>query len=95
MTPTPNPADLTATAKQLAYLRTLAQRAGQKFTTPRTREQASAEIRRLKQVRSSGLTFAELQAEHAAREARDDAPADVHGFEVSGWGADCTWSQRS
>ena len=36
------------TAKQLAYLRALAERAGQTFATPRTSQDASAEIRRLK-----------------------------------------------
>ena len=36
------------TAKQLAYLRALAERAGQTFATPRTSKDASAEIRRLK-----------------------------------------------
>ena len=36
------------TAKQLACLRALAERAGQTFATPRTSKDASAEIRRLK-----------------------------------------------
>ena len=36
------------TAKQLGYLRALAERAGQTFAYPRTRQQASAEIRRLR-----------------------------------------------
>ena len=36
------------TAKQLAYLRALSKRAGQTFAMPRTRQDASAEIRRLK-----------------------------------------------
>ena len=50
---------LPPTRKQLAYLRKLAQRAGQTFTTPRTRFEASAEIRRLQAIRSTGFTFAE------------------------------------
>jgi hypothetical protein len=82
------------TQKQLAYLRRLANRAGQTFTYPQTRTQASREIERLKKSRSRGLTFAELQAERAAREANDDTPLAVHDFEVRGWGADATWSQR-
>jgi hypothetical protein len=36
------------TPKQLAYLRALAERTGQTFATPRTSQDASAEIRRLK-----------------------------------------------
>ena len=36
------------TAKQLAYLRALSERVGQTFAMPRTRQEASAEIRRLK-----------------------------------------------
>ena len=54
---------LPPTRKQLAYLRKLAQRAGQTFTTRRTRFQASTEIRRLQAIRSTGFTFAELEAE--------------------------------
>ena len=36
------------TARQLTYLKALAARAGQSFEWPRTRSQASREIRRLK-----------------------------------------------
>jgi hypothetical protein len=82
------------TAKQLAYLRTLAQRAGQTFISPRTRSEASAEIRRLKTVHTSGFTFAELAAEQAAREAHSDA-AIVQPWEIAGRGSSATWSQRS
>ena len=86
---------LPPTRKQLAYLRKLAQRAGQTFTTPRTRFQASAEIRRLQAIRSTGFTFAELEAERAARELNDDLTCSVKPFEVSGFGSSATWSQRS
>jgi hypothetical protein len=89
---------LAPTRKQLAYLRRLAQRAGQTFTTPRTRFQASAEIRRLRAIRSTGFTFAELEAERAARAARelnDDLTCSIKPFEVSGFGSSATWSQRS
>lgn len=41
------------TAKQLSYLRALAERAGQTFAYPRTASQASREIRRLKGARAS------------------------------------------
>lgn len=82
------------TAKQLSYLRTLAQRAGQSFISPRTRSEASAEIRRLKNVSTSGFTFAALTAEQAARDARSDA-AVVQPWEIAGRGSSATWSQRS
>lgn len=83
---------LPPTHKQLAYLRNLAQHVGQTFTTPHTRLQASAEIRRLQAIRNTGFTFAELEA---ARDATDDAPCAVHAFEIAGHGASTTWSQRS
>ena len=80
--------------KQLRYLRTLASRAGQTFATPHTRAEASAEIRRLKSVRSAGFTFAERQEEQAAREVHGDV-AIVQGWEIAGHGSTATWSQRS
>jgi hypothetical protein len=82
------------TGKQLSYLRTLAERAGQSFVTPRSRAEASAEIRRLKAVGSSGFTFAELEAEEAARVAYCDV-AIVKPWEIAGRGSTATWSQRS
>ena len=93
-----NTTDTAPTGKQLNYLRQLARRTGTTFTPPRTRGDASAEIRRLKAIRSTGFTFAELRAEQAARHANDDNPIDATRFgldEVQGYGADCTWSQRA
>jgi hypothetical protein len=83
--------DIPPTFKQLRYLRTLATRAGQTFATPHTRAQASAEIRRLKSVRSAGFTFAELQAEQAARVVHGDL-AIIRPWEISGHGSNCRWS---
>ena len=59
------------TAKQLAYLRALANRAGQTFIYPRTRAQASREIERLRTANSLDavekfLETADLDAENAA-----------------------------
>jgi hypothetical protein len=82
------------TAKQLAYLRTLAERAGQTFISPRTRLEASAEIRRLKDVRTTGFTFAELNTEQERPEAHGDV-AIVQLCEIAGRGSTATWSQRS
>jgi hypothetical protein len=83
------------TARQLRYLRHLANRAGQTFTTPRTREQASWEIEQLLAVTNTGFTFAELAAEQAAREVNDDLSIAVQPFEIQGHGSSATWSQRS
>jgi hypothetical protein len=83
--------DLPPSFKQLRYLRTLATRAGQTFATPHTRAEASDEIRRLKSVRSAGFTFAELQAEQAAREVHGDL-AIVQAWEIAGHGSNCRWS---
>jgi hypothetical protein len=86
------------TSGQLNYLRALAQRTGTTFATPRTRAEASAEINRLKGIRTTGFTFAELQAEQAARQAHGDTPIDAAAFradEIQGHGSTCTWSQRA
>ncbi len=80
------------TARQLSYLRQLANRAGQTFTTPRTRTQASWEIERLLAVTNTGFTFAELKAEQAAREANDDLSIAIQPFEIQGHGSNCRWS---
>ena len=89
------------TSKQLAYLRSLARRTGTTFTPPTTRAQASREIQRLKKIASTGFTFAELEAEQAARYSNDDLPlpssltSAVHDWEITGYGSTATWSQRS
>ena len=90
------PASKPPTARQLKYLRTLATRAGQTFATPRDREHASAEIRRLKAITTTGFTFAELQAERAARAANDDVPLTIayQPHELQGHGSTATWSRR-
>jgi len=81
------------------YLRQLAQRSGTTFTNPRTRRQASAEIRRLKTIRATGFTFAELHSEQADRADHGDVPIDYSPTftpeETVGYGASATWSQRA
>jgi hypothetical protein len=92
MTPKP------PTARQLSYLRALANRTGQTFTYPKTSRQASHEIRRLRAARptsriESDLERLDLAAEQAAREANCDVP--VQRGEVEGYGSTATWSRRS
>jgi hypothetical protein len=59
--------DSKPTGKQLAYLRSLAQTTGRSFVYPRTRAEASEQIRRLRGVRGNGMTIAELEAENETR----------------------------
>lgn len=93
MTPKP------PTARQLSYLRALANRTGQTFAYPKTSGQASHEIRRLRAVRPGSrierdLERIDLAAEQAAREANCDVPVNLD-TEVTGYGATATWSRRS
>jgi hypothetical protein len=89
MTPKP------PSARQLNYLKALANRAGQTFTYPTTSSDASREIQRLKTVRPTSRVELEIErldlaAERAAREANCDVP--IHRSEVEGYGSNCRWS---
>jgi hypothetical protein len=81
------------TRKQMRYLEDLAEKRGETFTFPRTRAQASAEIKRL--LGRKGLTPAErrreaFEARCEAGERHGDAAA-VRGDEVTGYGSSATW----
>jgi hypothetical protein len=96
MTSTPRLVDR-PTQRQLAYLRSLADRTGQTFAYPHSRGQASREIQRLKRARSS--TRAERSIERkdiadAIARGPEDAAA-VRPDEVAGFGSTATWSKRS
>jgi hypothetical protein len=79
------------TARQLAYLKSLAAGAGQSFAWPPTRSQASREIRRLKTLPPSDArpTEFDVDAERAAREANGDVP--IEASEIAGYGSNCRW----
>ena len=62
----PDDYDDRPTPKQLAYLRSLANRAGQTFAYPRTAAQASREIRRLKNAAPSSRTERALERQQIA-----------------------------
>ena len=84
------------TPKQLAYLRTLAQRTGQTFAYPRTAAQASREIRRLKSTPASSRTEVRIERKQIA-DAIAAGPADssaVRVDEVSGHGSTATWAHN-
>jgi hypothetical protein len=85
------------TAKQLAYLRALADRAGQAFAWPQTSWEASGEIRKLRAAQP--VSRVERTIEH--RETADAiaaGPADssrVRDEELIGWGSTARWSHGS
>ena len=85
-------------ARQLNYLKALANRTGQTFTYPTTSSDASREIQRLKTVRPTSRVELDLErldliAEQAAPEANCDVP--IHRSEIEGYGSTATWSRRS
>lgn len=92
MTPT-HVGNHTPTGRQLAYLKSLAARTGQTFIWPQNRSQASREIRQLRGVRGTGLTFGELDVEQAARQTHH-GPV-VRADEIVGYGASTTWRRRA
>ena len=82
------------TAKQLAFLRALVQRIGETFTYPRTRAEASSEIRRLQQRRPSSRVERFLDRRDVTRDMHTGA-GDAARFgddEVQGYGSNCQWS---
>jgi len=85
------------TARQLAYLRTLAERAGQTFVSPATSREASIEIRKLKSAKPDSRLERRIErnevADAIAAGSADDAK--VRNHEVEGFGSTATWSQRS
>jgi hypothetical protein len=85
------------TAKQLAYLRSLAHRAGQTFAYPRTAAQAIAEIRRLKRAVPSSRTERAIERKQIADAiaAGPDDAAHVRDTEIQGFGATATWKGRA
>jgi hypothetical protein len=90
MTPKP------PSARQLNYLRALANRTGQTFTYPKTSRDASRQIQRLRTVQPSSRIELEIErldlaAEQAARDANCDVP--IHRSEIEGYGSNCRWSQ--
>ncbi|MGI8559413.1 MAG: hypothetical protein ACR2ND_14110 [Solirubrobacteraceae bacterium] len=98
MNPTPDEPlvdhDGRPTAKQLAYLRSLADRAGQTFSYPRTRRQAGAEIRRLRAEKPTTRIERRIERREIA-DAIADGPADAARVdvdrEVTGFGSTATW----
>jgi hypothetical protein len=81
-------------AKQLTYLRALAKRTGQTFTTPRTSQDASVEIRRLKATPPESRVERTIERNEIAAAitgGRHDSTR-VTQNEVTGYGINCRWS---
>ena len=90
----PDEYDDRPTRKQLAYLRSLANRAGQTFAYPRTAAQASREIRRLKaQQPSTRLERALERREISDAIARgpEGGAAIAERNTTTGYGSTATW----
>jgi hypothetical protein len=81
------------TSRQLAYLKSLADRTGQTFTYPKTSRQASAEINRLKQAKPSSRTERYVERKLIADQIAT-GPLDaarVREDEIHGRGSSATW----
>jgi hypothetical protein len=82
------------TAKQLAFLRALAQRTGETFAYPQTRAEASSEIRRLQQRKPSSRLERFLDRRDVARDMQTGS-GDAVRFgddEVQGYGSSARWT---
>jgi hypothetical protein len=82
------------TSRQLAYLKSLADRTGQTFSYPQTSQQASAEINRLKRTQPSSRTERYVERKLIADQIAT-GPLDaarIHDEEISGHGSNCRWS---
>jgi hypothetical protein len=80
------------TAKQLRYLRNLAETRGESFAYPQSAAQASAEIERLKSRRRDTTVERRLERLAVSREIAEigDA-AKVRDSEIGGYGSSAHW----
>jgi len=79
----------TATPKQLAYLRSLAEQTGTTFVTPRTRRDASREIDRLRTLKTTGRVPFRREPSIANDPAVYATAAD--SSEITGFGSSARW----
>jgi hypothetical protein len=89
--PPATPKDQTTrpTNRQLAYLRDLALKTGQTFTTPITRDRASREIARLRKLTTEETKERRHEGDELGGEPRtgDGAHARVCSDEIEGYGS--------
>jgi len=80
------------TVKQLSYLRRLAEQTATTFTPPKTRGQASREIKRLKELGDSSREERRRERAQLSRALAEDVPASsVEPSEIIGYGSNCRW----
>ncbi len=79
------------TRAQLRYLRALASQTGQTFTTPRTKTQASDQIKRLQHVARTGGGDAAPRGTYHQGDCTANATAYRHD-EITGYGATARWA---
>src|SRR6516164_885265 len=79
----------TATPGQVAYLKSLALQTGTTFSPPRTREDASGEIDRLKAIKTSRGRYVEVP--RTPESAEQPYATAVDSSEVSGFGSGARW----
>jgi len=93
--PDHHPAANGPTAKQLRYLRSLANSRGQTFTYPRTKAQASAEIRRLQALTAQDRRDRAIERERLANTSDPRDSARVRTHEITGYGANARWTHHT
>ena len=82
------------TAKQLAFLRALAQRTGETFAYPHTAAEASEEISRLRQRQPSNRTERAIERRQVIRDIQE-RPRDatrIRSDEIRGHGTNAHWA---
>ena len=81
-----------ATAKQIAYLKALAERTATTFTYPRTSSEASREIDRLRNRKPLSAQERSIERYDLDRDRDVLAPATaVRDEEIVGYGSSATW----
>ena len=82
-----------ATAKQLRYLRALANQTGTTFTSPRTSYEASKAIKEMQHRPISSRH--ERDGDRGSVASRDGASTgvDIQDDEITGYGSNCQWSR--
>lgn len=84
------------TPKQLAYLRTLAERTGTTFAHPTSKAAASSEITRLKTLPAASRSDVARERRDIQRDlaTRPDDTTAIRPHDVRGYGSDAHWAHR-
>lgn len=91
----PSQAPSGPTAKQQRYLRTLAERTGTSFTPPKTKAEASREIKRLQSRTRDRRSDQAREREQVVVDLQAGAGDAVrhHADETTGYGANARWTR--